>query len=43
MVTARQFDVNVLEHVDWRMVAQDRGPWRRVVHLAAETCSHPYP
>ena len=32
-----------LEDVDWRMVAQDRGHWRRVVHRAAETCSHPYP
>lgn len=32
-----------LEDVDWRMVAQDRGQWRRVVHRAAETCSHPYP
>ena len=32
-----------LEDVDWRMVAQDRGQWRRVVHGAAETCSHPYP
>ena len=32
-----------LEDMDWRMVAQDRGQWRRVVHRAAETCSHPYP
>ena len=32
-----------LEDVDWRMVAQDRGQWRRVVHRAAEMCSHPYP
>ena len=32
-----------LEDVDWRMVAQDRGQWRRVVHRAAETCGHPYP
>ena len=32
-----------LEDVDWRMVTQDRGQWRRVVHWAAETCSHPYP
>ena len=32
-----------LEDVDWRMVAKDRGQWRRVVHRAAETCSHPYP
>ena len=32
-----------LEDVDWRMVAQDRGQWRMVVHPAAETCSHPYP
>ena len=32
-----------LEDVDWRVVAQDRGQWRRVVHGAAETCSHPYP
>ena len=32
-----------LEDVDWRMVAQDRGQWRRVVHRAAETCSHPHP
>ena len=32
-----------LEDVDWRVVAQDRGQWRRVVHRAAETCSHPYP
>ena len=32
-----------LEDVDWKMVAQDRGQWRRVVHRAAETCSHPYP
>ena len=32
-----------LEDVDWRMVAQDRGQWRRVVHRSAETCSHPYP
>ena len=32
-----------LEDVDWRMVAQDRGQWRGVVHRAAETCSHPYP
>ena len=31
------------EDVDWRMVAQDRGQWRMVVHRAAETCSHPYP
>ena len=31
-----------LEDVDWRMVAQDRGQWRRFVHRAAETCSHPY-
>ena len=28
-----------LEDVDWRMAAQDRGQWRRVVHRAAETCS----
>ena len=27
--------------VDWRMVAQDRGQWRRVVHRAGE--SHPHP
>ena len=26
-----------LEDVDWRMVAQDRGQWRRVVHRGAET------
>ena len=26
-----------LEDVDWRIVAQDRGQWRRVVHRAAET------
>ena len=26
-----------LEDVDWRMVAQDRGQWRWVVHRAAET------
>ena len=32
-----------LEDVDWRMLAQDRGQWRMVVHWAAETCSHPYP
>ena len=32
-----------LQDVDWRMVAQDRGQWRMVVHRAAETCSHPYP
>ena len=32
-----------LEDVDWRMLAQDRGQWRMVVHRAAETCSHPYP
>ena len=32
-----------LEDVDWRMVAQDRGQWRRVVHRAAYTCSYPYP
>ena len=32
-----------LEDVDWRMVAQDRGHCRRVVHWATETCSHPYP
>ena len=32
-----------LEDVDWRMVAQDTGQWRRVVHRAAERCSHPYP
>ena len=32
-----------LEDVDWRMVAQDRGQWRRVVHRAAESCSHPHP
>ena len=32
-----------LEDVDWRMVAQDRGQWSRVVHRAAETGSHPYP
>ena len=32
-----------LEDVDWRMVDQDRGQWRSVVHRAAETCSHPYP
>ena len=32
-----------LEDVDWRVVAQDRGQWGRVVHRAAETCSHPYP
>ena len=31
-----------LQDVDWRMVAQDRGQWRMVVHRAAETCSHPY-
>ena len=31
-----------LEDMDWRMVAQDRGKWRSVVHRAAETCSHPY-
>ncbi len=31
-----------LEDVDWRMVAQDRGQWRRVVHRTAETCSHHY-
>ena len=24
-----------LEDVNWRMVAQDRGQWRRVVHRAA--------
>ena len=30
-----------LEDVDWRMVAQDRGHWRRVVHRAAETGSQP--
>ena len=32
-----------LEDLDWRMVAQDRGQWRKVVHRAAVTCSHPYP
>ncbi len=32
-----------LKDVDWRMMAQDRGQWRRVVHRAAETFSHPYP
>ena len=32
-----------LEDMDWRMVVQDRGQWRRVVHRAAETCNHPYP
>ena len=32
-----------LDDVDWRMVAQDRGQWRMVVHRAEETCSHPYP
>ncbi len=32
-----------LEDVDWRMLDQDRGQWRMVVHRAAETCSHPYP
>ena len=32
-----------LEDVDWRMVAQYRGQWSRVVHRAAETGSHPYP
>ena len=32
-----------LEDADWRTVAKDRGQWRRVVHRAAETCSHPYP
>ena len=32
-----------LEDVDWRVVGQDRGQWRRVVHRAAEMCSHPYP
>ena len=32
-----------LEDIDWRMVAQDRGQWRSVVHRAAETCSHLYP
>ena len=33
-----------LEDVDLRiMVAQDKGKWRRFVHWAAETCSHPYP
>ena len=31
------------EDVDWMVVAQDRGQWRRVVHRAAEACSHPYP
>ena len=32
-----------LEDVDWRMVAQDRGQWRRVVHRGQRRFSHPYP